>query len=272
MDHKYVHGYSPRETQRLREQSLIIEDLLHGATGYPSGSQVLEAGCGVGAQTAILAAHSPLAEITSIDISEESLIQAQNLINRREIKNVRFIHTDILDMPFEPDAFDHVFVCFVMEHLEDPFKALTSLKKVLKAGGSITVIEGDHGSFFWHPLTPQSQRVWRCLITLQQGLGHDPLIGRRLYPLLSAAGFAVQAVTPRCLYTDAGQPDLKLAGLNKILIPMLQASRTGALQQQLIDADTWDQGIADLSRAAVSTEGTFFYTWFKAVALKRAGG
>ena len=49
-------------------------------------------------------------------------------------------------MPFAPASFDHVFVCFVLEHLSRPAEALSSLKTVLKPGGSITVIEGDHGS------------------------------------------------------------------------------------------------------------------------------
>ena len=80
MNKKYVHGYSPRETQRLREQSLIIEKLLHRDTQYPPGSRVLEAGCGVGAQTVILARKSPQAEIISTDISEGSLREAQTMI------------------------------------------------------------------------------------------------------------------------------------------------------------------------------------------------
>lgn len=271
MNNKYVHGYSPRETQRLREQSLIIEELLHGDTGYPPGSLVLEAGCGVGAQTAILARRSPEAEITSIDVSEKSLQEARALITGLGIKNVRLMQTDIMEMTFDRESFDHVFVCFVLEHLDDPLKALGKLRTILKPGGSITVIEGDHGSFFWHPETAESQKVWQSLITLQKGLGHDPLIGRRLYPLLSNAGFKVQKVTPRWIYADGSLPDLKSEGIHKIMIPMLQASRVQALELKLIDEKTWEKGIDDLSRAAKSGEGVFFYTWFKAVAEKTGG-
>jgi ubiquinone/menaquinone biosynthesis C-methylase UbiE len=268
MNNKYVHGYSSRETLRLREQSLIIAELLHADTRYAAGSCVLEAGCGVGAQTVILAGRSPQADITSIDISENSLREAQALINSQNIKNVRFKQSDIMDLPFQAASFDHVFVCFVLEHLYDPMKALVGLHRVLKPGGSITVIEGDHGSFFWHPETLESLKVWQCLITLQKSLGHDPLIGRRLFPLLSGAGFEVKNVSPRWIYTDNNNPDLRSEGLHKILIPMLQASRTQALEKSLIDAETWDRGISDLSRAAESREGTFFYTWFKAEAAK----
>ncbi len=74
---KYVHGYSPRETQRLQEQSGILEELLHSDTYYPAESKVLEAGCGVGGQTVILSRRSQEADFVSIDISEASLDKAR---------------------------------------------------------------------------------------------------------------------------------------------------------------------------------------------------
>ena len=106
---------------------------------------MLEVGCGVGAQTLMLANNSPDAEITSIDISKESINRAKALINKHQISNVKFQVADIFDLPFEDEKFDHIFVCFVLEHLKDPISSLESLRRVLKKEGSITVIEGDHG-------------------------------------------------------------------------------------------------------------------------------
>ena len=77
MKHTYVHGYDPRENLRLQDQASTLEELLHSDTTYAAGSRVLEAGCGVGAQTVTLAANSPKALITSIDISEASVRQAR---------------------------------------------------------------------------------------------------------------------------------------------------------------------------------------------------
>lgn len=51
----YVHGYSPQEGARLMDQASTLAELLHFDTAYPAGSLVLEAGCGVGAQTVTLA-------------------------------------------------------------------------------------------------------------------------------------------------------------------------------------------------------------------------
>ncbi len=48
----YVHGYQPRESERLQDQAGTLVDLLHSDTACPRGSMVLEAGCGVGAPRA----------------------------------------------------------------------------------------------------------------------------------------------------------------------------------------------------------------------------
>ena len=73
MSKDYVHGYSKEEANRLVDQANTLVNILHEGTKYPAGSKVLEAGCGVGAQTIRLAKSSPDAEITSIDISEDSI-------------------------------------------------------------------------------------------------------------------------------------------------------------------------------------------------------
>ena len=73
------------------------------------------------------AKNSPDSQITSVDISKESLSSAKNLIDKEGIKNVHFKNADIMDLPFEKEIFDHIFVCFVLEHLVDPVMALKEL-------------------------------------------------------------------------------------------------------------------------------------------------
>ena len=81
-DHKYVHGYTQREDTRLIDQATTLTELLHRDTSYPAGSSVLEAGCGVGAQTVTLLKNSPEAHFTSIDLSLESLDAARERVSR----------------------------------------------------------------------------------------------------------------------------------------------------------------------------------------------
>src|SRR5258708_33320591 len=91
----YVHGYSTRESIRLVDQATTLTELLHSDTVYPAGSMVLEAGCGVGAQSVILAKNSPEAYFTSIDISQISIQAAARLIAEKHLMNVTLHNANI---------------------------------------------------------------------------------------------------------------------------------------------------------------------------------
>ena len=165
----YIHGYSTGETQRLFEQSQILSDLFHKEVVFPPGSKVLEPGCGVGAQTVIMCPNNPQTHFFSVDISKESLALAEKELTKRKLTNASFIHADVFLLPFADNYFDHAFVCFLLEHVPEPQKALQEIKRVLRKGASI--IEGDHGTCVWHPETMESTYVWRCMIRTQQFLG-----------------------------------------------------------------------------------------------------
>jgi len=265
--HTYVHGYSPRESERLADQAQTLTNLLHHDTHYPAGSRVLEAGCGIGAQTVILAKNSPEAQITSIDISEESLSRAKQMARQEGITNVTFQPGDIFRLPFEHGSFDHIFVCFVLEHLADPVRALGHLRPLLKEGGTITVIEGDHGSTFFHPENEDARRAVDCLVQLQQQIGGNALIGRQLYPLLAEAGFQDVSVSPRMVYVDASRPAL-VDGFTKLTFTaMVEGVAEEVHRQGLMSRDAWERGIAALYRTS-EPDGVFCYTFFKGTARK----
>jgi SAM-dependent methyltransferase len=253
----YVHGYDDRESERLHDQAGTLVELLHGDTSYPAGARVLEAGCGVGAQTVTLSARSPKARFTSIDVSAESIAVAR----RRGLPNVEFRVADLFTMPEE--QYDHVFVCFVLEHLADPVAALSRLKAMLRPGGTITVIEGDHGSAYFHPESAAAHEAIQALVTLQRDAGGDSLIGRRLYPLLRSAAFDDVSVSPRMVYVDGSRPDLIDGFTRKTFTAMIEGVRAAALERGLIAAERFDAGIRDLYRTAAD-DGTFSYTFFKA--------
>jgi ubiquinone/menaquinone biosynthesis C-methylase UbiE len=264
----YVHGYTSRETQRLLEQSLILEDLLHGGTHYQEGERVLEAGCGVGAQTRILARRNPGAVFECIDISGESVEQARAVALEEGMEHVTFQQADLFSLSCEPESFDHVFVCFVMEHLPDPEAALKIFMDILKPGGTITLIEGDHGSGFWTPETLASRKAWQGLITSQMALGHDPNIGRRVYPLLKNAGYRVEDVSPRWVYADQSNRAMLDGVINQIIAPMVYSAEEQVLESGYMERDEWERGLEDIRHVARHPEGTFFYTWFKGVGVK----
>lgn len=263
----YVHGYSVREARRLEDQARTLEKLLHGDIIYQAGSRVLEAGCGTGAKTETLAVNSPAAKFLSIDVSEESLRKARQRIEGKGLTNVEFQQADIFNLPFPEESFDHIFVCFVLEHLEAPAEALIRLKKVLRTGGTLTAIEGDHGSAYFYPDSEYARRNIQCLIELQAKIGANSLIGRQLYPLLTKCGFRNVRVMPKAVYADSSRPEMVEGFTKNTFTAMVEGVRPQALSSGMIDEKSWDKGIADLYRTS-ENDGVFNYTFFKAVGVK----
>ena len=263
----YVHGYERREHERLQDQAGTLVELLHCDTAYAAGSTVLEVGCGVGAQTITLAQRSPEARFTAVDVSTQSLAEAQRKASQAGLTNVEFRQADIFALPIETESFDHVFVCFVLEHLARPVEALLILKRVLRPGGTITVIEGDHGSTYFHPDSAAAHTAIQCLVTLQREAGGNGLIGRELYPLMVEAGFDSVRVSPRMVYVDSSRPDLVDGFTKKTFTAMIEGIREPAISAGLIEPERFDAGIRDLHRTT-EADGVFCYTFFKGVGEK----
>jgi ubiquinone/menaquinone biosynthesis C-methylase UbiE len=267
MSARYVHGYQARENQRLQDQAGTLVDLLHSDTAYPRGSAVLEAGCGIGAQTVTLARRSPGARFTSVDVSADSLAEARRRADRGGLSNVEFRQGDIFHLPFESESFDHVFVCFVLEHLSRPVEALLALGRLLRPGGTTTVIEGDHGSAYFHPDSPAAQAAIGCQVELQRRAGGNALIGRQLHPLMVQAGLQTVRVSPRMVYVDSSRPELVDGFTRKTFTAMIEGVREPAIAAGLVEPSAFDAGVRALHRTT-EADGVFCYTFFKGVGTK----
>ncbi len=260
----YVHGYDPRENERLQDQAESLSDLLHSGTAYAAGRKVLEAGCGVGAQTITLGRRSPGARLTSVDVSGVSVAEARRAVERAGLDNVEVQQADIFALPFAAGSFDDVFVCFVLEHLTRPVDALLILTKLLRPGGSMTVIEGDHGSTLFHPESAAARAAIQCQVDLQRLAGGNALIGRALYPMMTAAGLAAVRVSPRMVYVDGSRPGLANSFTRRTFTAMIAGVREAAIGAGLIEPGLFDAGISALD-ATAEPGGVFGYTFFKGV-------
>jgi ubiquinone/menaquinone biosynthesis C-methylase UbiE len=266
-DNPYVHGRSDREATRLNDQATTLEDLLHHDTRYAAGCTVLEAGCGVGAQSVILSRNSPEAVFTSIDISPDSIGKARERAARERCNNITFQTGDVFHLPFAPGAFDHVFVCFLLEHLPDPVGALKGLLRVLRPGGTFTVIEGDHGSAFFYPPSREADKTIACLVEIQRRGSGNALIGRELFHLMNEAGVQSVRVSPRMVYVDESRPELVEGFTKNTFTAMVEGVERESKTLGLIDEITWKKGIRDLYRTT-EADGAFCYTFFKATGRK----
>nr|WP_319539901.1 methyltransferase domain-containing protein [uncultured Methanospirillum sp.] len=266
----YVHGYSEREAARLADQANTLTQILHHDTRFPPGSLVLEAGCGTGAQTGIITTQNPDCRFHSIDISQSSLDTAEERLKKEAgtcVNQVTFEQADIRDLPYDDETFDHIFLCFVLEHLPEPTKALNELKRVLKHGGSIMVIEGDHGSVYFYPPSQPAIDAVQTQIELQHRSGGDACIGRRLYPLLAESGFSEVRVSPRMVYVDASKPELIDGFTRKTFTAMIEGVQKDAVAAALISEERFEEGIQGLYRTC-EPDGVFCYTFFKATGVK----
>ena len=118
---------------------------------------------------------------------EKSLKKAAQLAKTEKLTNTQFLNEDLTRLSFKEASFDHIFLCFVLEHVPSPVQILTELKRVLKPNGTITVIEGDHGSVYFHPESKMARKVIHAQVELQKQKGGNANIGRTLYPLLQQA-------------------------------------------------------------------------------------
>jgi ubiquinone/menaquinone biosynthesis C-methylase UbiE len=263
----YIHGYSEEETKRLNDQATSISELLHWDSLWPAGSRVLEAACGVGAQTRIISQKNPNVRFVSVDVSEKSLATASQMVDSLGISNVELQLADVFNLPFVNDSIDHVFVCFLLEHLSRLEEALREFKRVLKPGGTITVIEGDHGSTYFFPDSEMAHKAVQAQVTLQKQNGGNANIGRQLYPMLCAEGFEDVLVSPRVVYVDDSKPRLVEGFTRNTFTAMIKGVTEEAIAKNVISREEFNQGLRDLSSTA-DGGGTFNYTFFKAKGYK----
>ena len=264
---KYVHGYSDEEANRLNDQADSLADLLHCDSIWDEGSIILEAGCGIGAQTKIIAPKNRNSKFVSIDISSQSLNQARKIVDSKRIDNVEFQQANLFELPFGDEYFDHIFLSFVLEHIPNPIQALSKLKRVLKKNGTITLVEGDHGSAYFHPDSDAANKAIQCQVKLQKQNGGDANIGRKLYPLLVQAGFEEIKVSARQVYVDDSNPKWVEGFTKNTFTAMIKGVSKEAVSKNIISKKEFDKGIKDLNRTAEGG-GTFCYTFFKGIGTK----
>jgi SAM-dependent methyltransferase len=263
----YVHGRDDAEATRLHDQARTLEELLHHDSTFPGGGRVLEVGCGVGAQSPALLRRNPQIELVAVDTSAVSVTRARAHVRALGYENAHFERGDLYRLPHPDHCFDHVFICFVLEHLSAPADALRAVLRKLRPGGTLQVVEGDHGSVMIHPHSDAALRAVDNLCELQRRAGGDPQIGRRLAPLLVEAGLLAVQSSPRFVLADAAHPELRGGFIDRTFTAMVAGVRDQAIAAGLNDAQGFSDGLAGLRRTA-EPDGVFCYTFFKAIARK----
>lgn len=102
--------------------------------------KILDVCCGTG-DIAIFAAEKfgDSAKITGVDFSESMLEIAKK--RSAKYKNIEYITADVLNLPFEDNYFDAVFISFGLRNLADLKKGVLELKRVTKNGGYVSNLD-----------------------------------------------------------------------------------------------------------------------------------
>jgi SAM-dependent methyltransferase len=129
-------------------------------------------------------------QVEGIDIEETQIARAEAGALERGLTNVHFRVGTVYELPFTAGSFDVVVANTVMEHLNEPVRALREMRRVLAPGGIAAVRDEDWGATLLAPTTP-SLELWPSLmIKVWTHNGGDPFLGRKHRQLLNAAGFS----------------------------------------------------------------------------------
>lgn len=105
-------------------------------SGNPTS--ILDAGCGRGVFTYLMARKFPEATVRGIDTDQNQLRKNSVIAKIAKFKNVYFEQQNVSALSFT-DEFDLVLSVDNIEHIEDDHQALTSLAKALKSGGELVL-------------------------------------------------------------------------------------------------------------------------------------
>jgi SAM-dependent methyltransferase len=174
------------EHERLEAQAAlagIADHLRH--VPLRSGERVLDAGCGSGAMTRLMAATAPEARVTGLDRRASYLAFARERAAAEGLANVDFTAGDLFALPFADGSFDVVWTKYVLQWLAEPVAALAELKRVLKPGGVLVSADFDGFMVEHFPVDPDFEATARRLMPQLV----DPEIGRKVAGHLLALGF-----------------------------------------------------------------------------------
>jgi ubiquinone/menaquinone biosynthesis C-methylase UbiE len=145
--------------QRLLDANPLREPLLRSiiqAIQLPAGSRGLDAGCGIGLQTLLLAeAVGPNGQITGLDILPELLAHGTERVKKAGFSNqVMFREGNVSHLPFEDDSFDWIWSADCIGYpVGDLTQLLEELVRVVKPGGQIILLGWSSQQFLpGHPL------------------------------------------------------------------------------------------------------------------------
>jgi ubiquinone/menaquinone biosynthesis C-methylase UbiE len=112
------------------------------AVGLKPGMTVADVGAGSGLFTRLFAkAVSPGGRVYAVDISKPLLDYVMQTAKQRRLGNVTAILDTADDTKLPESSVDLVYVCDTYHHFEHPQEVLASIRKALRPGGRLVIVD-----------------------------------------------------------------------------------------------------------------------------------
>jgi len=113
-----------------------------------SGDSVLDLGCASGISLSLIKTFNPLMKVVGLEGNDSGK-------EMWDLRNLQVVSGNIYDLPFDDNSFDTVYSSHVIEHLDDPMKAINESIRVAKKRIIHIVPDGNvddknHGSPHLH--------------------------------------------------------------------------------------------------------------------------
>jgi ubiquinone/menaquinone biosynthesis C-methylase UbiE len=149
------------------------------------GMKVLDIGCGTGSITRDIA--KIVGHVTGIDNTEKFIESGKKQFS--DVKNLELIAIDLFKYNPQED-FDLIVSARTTQWLSDVPSALIKMKSMLKAGGTLSILDYNHTKLQWTPDAPQSmKKFYAAFLKWREVAGMDNAIADHLSALFGQAGF-----------------------------------------------------------------------------------
>jgi ubiquinone/menaquinone biosynthesis C-methylase UbiE len=261
----YLHGYSQKERDRLHRQARFLEPMVHAGLPYRRRKRLLEVGAGVGAQTEILLRHWPDLHVTGVEINDEQLDEARRFLLTVPWAGDRYTLAkgDATQLEYEAGSFDAAFLCWILEHVGDPARVLSEVRRVLVPGSPVVCSEVLNATFFIDPYSPDTLRFWTAFNEHQLEVGGDPFVGAKLGNLLQSVGFRDVQTEVKSFHLDNRDP-VERAEFLAYWSDLLLSGAPALLDAKKVEESVVEGMRKELARVARDPNSVFFYAFIQA--------